>query len=349
MKKQLTILSSLFLASVTGIISCKPDPSFEPKVLAPIAFNVPQGWPQPFYNFNGNNKLTREGFELGRKLFYDPRLSRDNTVSCGSCHQQFSGFAQIDHPVSHGVDDLLGPRNSPALFNLNWHTSFMWDGGINHIENQPVAPIQNPVEMDETLDNVLNKLRSDATYRSMFKAAFGDETINTQRMSWAFTQFMGMMVSSDSKYDKYKRGEAGGAMTTQELAGYEVYKQKCASCHKEPLFTDFTFRNNGLAVTSVNDSGRAHITQRADDLYKFKMPSLRNLKYTWPYMHDGRFNTLDQVLNHYTTGIIQSPTLDASLTSGIALTTQEKEDLLSFLNTLNDEAFTKNPLFAEPK
>lgn len=336
------------LSSIAFAQSCKPDPDMDVKAEAPLAFNVPQGWPTPSYNYS-NNPVNKAGFELGRKLFYDTKLSKDNTISCGSCHQQFSGFAQIDHPVSHGINDLVGNRNSPPLFNLNWHTSFMWDGGINHIENQPIAPIQNPIEMDETMANVVTKLQADATYRSMFKAAFGDETVNSQRIAKAFVQFMGMIVSSNAKYDKYKRGEAGGAFTQQELDGYNVYKQNCATCHAEPLFTDFSFRNNGLPPTSVNDSGRAHITLSAADLYKFKMPSLRNLKYTWPYMHDGRFNTIDQVLNHYASGIMQSPTLDTKLSGGIALTDQQKEDLKAFLNTLNDEEFVKNTMFQEVK
>ncbi len=342
------IISGFILSTIVLVQACKPDPDMDVKAEVPLSFNVPQGWPTPIYTYN-NNPLSKAGFELGRKLFYDSRLSKDNTISCGSCHQQFSGFAQIDHPVSHGINDLVGTRNSPPLFNLNWHTSFMWDGGINHIENQPIAPIQNPIEMDETMANVVIKLQSDATYRSMFKAAFGDETVNSQRIAKAFTQFMGMIVSSNAKYDKYKRGEAGTVFTQQEQDGYNVYKQNCASCHTEPLFTDFSYRNNGLPPTSVNDSGRAHITLSAADVYKFKMPSLRNLKYTWPYMHDGRFNTIDQVLNHYTTGILQSPTLDNKLSTGIALTDKQKEDLKAFLNTLNDEEFVANTMFQEVK
>lgn len=342
------IITGITLAVIALAMSCKPDPSFEPKTETPLAFTVPQGWPTPYYNYS-NNPLSKEGFELGRKLFYDTRLSKDNTIACGSCHQQFSAFAQIDHPVSHGINDLLGHRNSPALFNLNWHTSFFWDGGVNHIENQPIAPIENPVEMAEKMGDVVSKLQADATYRSMFKAAFGDETVTSQRVARAFAQFMGMMVSSNAKYDKYKRGESGGAFSQQELDGYDVYKQNCAACHTEPLFTDFSYRNNGLPPTSVNDSGRAHITLATADLYKFKIPSLRNLKYTWPYMHDGRFTTIDQVLNHYASGILQSPTLDTKLSAGITLTTKQREDLKAFLNTLNDEEFVANTMFKEVK
>jgi cytochrome c peroxidase len=340
---------SLFIFSICFVIAwvgCKPDPDLQPAVETPLQFTVPQGWPKPVYNFE-NNALSRSGFELGRKLFYDGRLSKDNNISCGSCHQQFAGFAHADHALSHGINDLLGNRNSPALFNMNWHTSFFWDGGVNHIESQPINPIQNPVEMDENMPNIVTKLNADANYRSMFKAAFGDETINSQRIFKALSQFMGMMVSSNSKFDKYKRGEA--SLTTEEANGYTLFVSKCASCHTEPLFTDYALRNNGLSVTIVKDSGRAHITKDVADLYKFKTPSLRNLKYTFPYMHDGRFKTLNDVLDHYATGIVVSPTLDPKLAGGITLTAQERNNLLAFLNTLNDEEFIKNPLFAEVK
>lgn len=332
---------------VIGLNSCKPDPSFDSKPVEEVyEFNVPQGWPAPFYSFQ-NNTLTKEGFELGRRLFYDPRLSRNNEISCGSCHQQTAAFAQHDHALSHGVEDRLGNRNSPVMFNLNWHTSFFWDGGVNHIESQPINPIQNPVEMDENLPNIITKLNADSRYKSMFKAAFGDETINSQRIFKAISQFMGMLVSSTSRYDKYTRGEAGGDLSASELNGLSVFRAKCASCHKEPLFTDYSYRNNGLPVTAVNDSGRAHITLDAADLYKFKIPSLRNLQYSGPYMHDGRFSTLDEVLDHYATGIVHSPTLDPLLQNGIQLTIQEKADLLAFLNTLNDAQFIADKRFAE--
>lgn len=327
------------------VASCQKDPEIkEPE--PEIAFTVPQGWPAPHYNFE-NNKVTKAGFELGRKLFFDGRLSRTNDISCGTCHQPATAFAQIDHAVSHGVEDKLGVRNSPPLFNLAWHPSFFWDGGVNHIENQPIAPITNPVEMDEKIEQVVTKLQADETYRAMFKAAFGDETINTQRISKAIAQFQGILISANAKYDQVQRGEA--AFTEGETRGLNIFKAKCASCHKEPLFTDFSFRNNGLSVNFVNDSGRAHITRLAGDLYKFKVPSLRNLKYSQPYMHDGRFTTLDAVLNHYGTGIQSSPTLDPLLASGAIITADQKEDLLSFMNTLNDESFVKDVRFKEVK
>lgn len=345
--KKLVIICVIGFISAAAIISgCMPDPMIDPQKA--ITFDVPQGWPEPFYKFD-NNPLSDARFELGRKLFFDPRLSRDNTISCGSCHQPFAAFSQLDHDVSHGVDNLLGTRNSPALFNLAWYTSFFWDGGVNHIESQPIAPIQNPVEMDEKLENIIAKLKADPDYKTRFNQAFGSDTINSQRIFKAIAQFMALLVSKDSKYDKYTRGEAGGALTASETKGLSIFEQNCASCHKAPLFSDFSYRNNGLKPSAINDSGRAHITKEAVDMYKFKVPSLRNLKYTQPYMHDGRFSTLEQVLDHYTSGIHTSPTLDPLLGAGIQLSAQDKTDLINFLGTLNDETFVKNPRFQEFK
>ncbi|HTN47405.1 MAG TPA: cytochrome c peroxidase [Flavipsychrobacter sp.] len=344
MKKTCIAIIGLMFSAACFFVACKPDPAIIPS--KDISFDIPPGWPQPFYNFE-NNTLSKNGFELGRKLFFDPRLSRTNTVSCGTCHQPFSAFAQLDHNVSHGVEDKIGTRNSPSLFNLNWHTSFFWDGGVNHLEVQPINPIQNPVEMDENFGNIIVKLSSDADYKARFTATYGNDSINSQRILKALAQFMGMLVSSNSKYDKYMRGEAGGNMTEGELRGLAIFKANCAGCHKEPLFSDFSLRNNGLSVTTANDSGRAIITHSVTDLYKFKVPSLRNLKYSPPYMHDGRFTTLNQVLDHYASGIQKSATLDPSLAEGIRLSKQEREDLKAFLNTLNDEDFVKDPRFQE--
>jgi len=344
MRKLILILAGFCAIALSVLSGCQPDPAIDPQQR--IKFAVPKGWPQPHYNFE-NNPLTDDGFELGRKLFFDNRLSRGNTVSCGSCHQPFSAFAQLDHPVSHGVEDRLGTRNSPGLFNLAWHTSFFWDGGVNHIENQPIAPIQNPLEMDETLENIIAKLNEDADYRNRFRKVYGSDTINSQRIFKAITQFMAALVSSNSKYDKYTRGESGGTLTSEEVRGLSVFTGKCASCHTPPLFSDFSYRNNGLMPSGAKDSGRAHITGDPADLYKFKVPSLRNLKYTMPYMHDGRFNTLEKVLDHYATGIHASPTLDTKLSAGIQLTAQERADLIAFLNTLNDNSFVQNPRFQE--
>lgn len=343
--KGITKKYAVLLLMISWFAACKPDPDFNAAVVSPepqIQFHVPDGWPAPVYNFE-NNTLTDAGFYLGRRLFYDTRFSRDNTISCGSCHQSYAAFSHAGHALSHGVDDLLGVRNSPALFNLNWHKGFFWDGGVNHIEVQPLSPIQNPVEMDENLPNIIEKLKADAKYKEMFKAAWGDETITSQRIFKSLAQFMGMLVSDNSKYDQYKRGETG--LTASETKGYAIYRDKCAACHTEPLFSDYSYRNNGLVPTS--DSGRMRITVDEADKYKFKVPSLRNLKYTGPYMYDGRIKTLEGVLDHYDTGIYQFPTLDPLLKDGIHLTTEERSNLLDFLNTLNDETFIRNPMFQE--
>lgn len=331
------------------LYSCSVDPAIKPVLPADhIEAVVPAGWPQPVYTFE-NNPLSVEKFKLGRELFYEEKLSADNTISCGSCHQNFVAFANAEHAVSHGINGQLGNRNTPGLFNLNWTPAFMWDGGINHIEVQPLGPITNPIEMAENMNSVLAKLNADGKYKLLFKNAYGDETATTERMFKAMAQFMGMMYSYNSRYDLYKRGEQGGNMDAQELSGYQLFQQKCASCHAEPLFTDYAFRNNGLPVNvNVQDSGRMHITNDPNDRYKFKTPSLRNIMMTGPYMHDGRFSTIDQVLDHYASGVVQSPTLDPQLQSGIQLTAQERTDLKAFLNTLTDYQLLYDTKFKDP-
>lgn len=348
MKNSIVKVFTLVILSWILIAGCDQDPAIDMEIAdEDIVFKIPQGFPQPVYQFQ-NNTLSKEGFKLGRKLFYDGRLSKDNTISCGFCHQQFAAFANFDHKVSHGINSLLGTRNAPPMFNLVWHPTFMWDGGINHIEVQPLAPITNPVEMDETLDNIVVKLQADAVYRQLFKEAFGDETINSQRIFKALAQFMGMLNSYNSRYDKYVRGEPGGNMTSEELDGLSLFRQKCSSCHTEPLFTDFSYRNNGLRIdTNYKDIGRMHITGLLTDSLKFKVPTLRNIDLTMPYMHDGRFNTLSQVLDHYISGIHTSTTLDAQLTNGIPLTTIEKQNIIRFLQTLSDYEFITDPRFSE--
>lgn len=334
----------LFISAMLS--SCSVDAELPDELTADdVKFYVPQGFPQPVYNFSGN-PVSIEGFELGRKLFYDPRLSRDNTISCGTCHTQSGAFSHVEHQLSHGIDGLIGTRNAPGLFNLAWHQTFMWDGGINHIESQPLGPIANPVEMDENIANVLVKLRNDANYPQMFEAAFGSDTITTQRMMWAITQFQGIMISANSKYDQYTRGEA--QLSQPELNGLATFRSKCASCHPEPLFMDNSYHNNGLAPEpTIMDAGRMRITNDPADSMKFKTPSLRNIAITGPYMHDGRFTTLSQCLNHYSGTMYPSSTLDPQLTTGIPLTAQEKSDLLAFLATLTDYTFIQDPKFKE--
>lgn len=331
------------ILTALAIDGCKKSNDFKP---TPMPLVVPQGFPPPTQVF-AENPPTKEGFELGRRLFYDGRLAKDGQVSCASCHQQFAAFATFDHDLSHGVDNQLTTRNSPALFNMAWYTSFHWDGGINHLEVQPLAPITAPNEMGETVENVIKKLQLDARYRTMFKAAFGTEEINSQRMLKAIAQFVGSMVSANSKYDQMKRGAA--VFTPIEQNGYQVFLAKCNSCHREPLFTDNSFRNIGLPMNGLNDRGRMAITGRREDSLKFKVPTLRNIMLSFPFMHDGRFVGFDQVFNHYSRGGVPSATLDPLLRNGIPLNNNERNALLAFFQTLTDQEFIQNPLFSAPR
>lgn len=304
-------------------------------------FRKPANFPEPVHDFK-KYPVTIAGFELGRQLFYESAFSRDNTISCGNCHVQSSGFTQHGHDLSHGIDDQLGTRNSPPIMNLAWSKSFMWDGGVIHLDIFPLTPITNPVEMDEKMANVIAKLKVKGFYLKKFRAAYGDTAITGKRVFDALTQYMLMCVSSDSKYDSVMRS-SGPQFTMLEKNGYLIFKRDCSGCHKEPLFTDGSFRNNGLDQTYNQDVGRQAITLDAKDRYKFKVPSLRNNKYTAPYMHDGRFTTIDQVLDHYDSKIKPEATLDPLLQKhgivGIHLTTDDKVAIKAFLNTLNDTHF----------
>jgi cytochrome c peroxidase len=335
MNKRFLVFAAVFIL----LMSCNKD------ILNRFTgFRQPANFPAPVYRMN-DNPITEDGFILGRKLFYEPRLSRNNTISCGSCHIQSSAFTQHGHDVSHGIDDRLGSRNSPPIMNLAWSPDFFWDGGVFDLDLQPIAPITNHEEMDETVENVLNKLRQHPQYPSLFKKAFGSTEITTARMMKALSQFMLLCISSQSKYDSVKNGT--GKFTAEEQQGYTLFQQKCSNCHKEPLFTDHSFRNNGIAIGPNNDKGRYLVTLNDADRYKFKVPSLRNLEFTAPYMHDGRFLTLDAVLDHYTSGVQSTPNLDPLLSNGIPLSSTEREQLRAFLKTLSDRNFLNNRLLSE--
>jgi cytochrome c peroxidase len=313
-----------------------------------IKFVQPKGWPKPYYDLS-KNKITRSGFKLGKLLFFDQILSRDSSTSCASCHIQFTGFTHIDHALSHGINGLKGTRNSPVVFNMAWAPMFMWDGGVAHLDVQPIAPITNPVEMDNTLENVIKKMNAQHYYRMRFYKAFGDSGITTQKTMWAISQFILMLESYNSKYDKMKRKEKGETFTVQEQKGYELFLKNCNACHKEPLFTDYSFQNNGLrSDPQLNDVGRYKITKNPGDSLKFKVPTLRNIAVSFPYMHDGRFRDLRQVLDHYTNGIYLSKTTSPLLNKGILLTDEEKECLIAFLNTLTDKEFLFDLRFRRP-
>lgn len=328
----------LLLIAFTGM-NCSPESDHRYP-----GFEVPPGFPSPVYN-PIQHGMTEKGYALGRKLFYDPILSKDNSVSCEDCHKQWSAFADGNHALSHGVDNQFGTRNSPPIFNLAWHPHFMWDGGINHIEVMPVAPITNQVEMGERLQNVIDKLNNHPDYPLLFEEVFHTRPINSYQLLKALAWFLTSIVSADSKYDLVMQGKA--AFTEEEKQGFEIFKLYCKTCHTPPLFTSFEFKNNGIDSSFPNDSGRARITNQHEDVGKFKVPSLRNWYYSRYYMHDGRFEHIDDVLQHYNHGIKYSHSLDTTLLpiGGFKLEEYEIAALKEFLLTLNDQVFIQNELY----
>jgi len=308
---------------------------------------IPAVFPSPVHTFR-DNPLSKEGFELGRKLFYDDRLSIDNAHPCSSCHQQIAGFGTYEHDRSHGVFNSHTLRNAPVLFNLAWNTSFHWDGEFSSLQDEAAQPINGHIEMGESFEGVINKIKDDKDYQEMFKEVFRYPFIRPEFILKALEQFTGYMVSADSKYDRYKKGSA--TFTAQEDAGYQLYKANCATCHPEPMFTDYSIRNIGLPVDNfLKDYGRMRITGKKEDSLKFKTPTLRNTYVSANYMHDGRFNTLLQCINHYRSGVQQSTTLDPLLTNGIPLTNTEATNLTIFLRALTDSTFLKDPRFSKPQ
>ncbi|WP_233194560.1 cytochrome-c peroxidase [Aquimarina sp. I32.4] len=343
----------LLLYSVIILIgtSCSSDKdNYIPIENVNLEFTVPSNFPKPTYKM-ALNPPTEKGFELGKKLFYDGRLASDGVVSCGFCHIQDFAFTHHTHIVSHGVNGALGTRNAQPLHNMAFMKEFTWDGATMHLDLQPIIPITAAVEMNETFNSILQKLEEQPEYVKLFAEAFEDQKINTDNLLKALSQFMVMMVSANSKYDKIERNE-GSVFTKEEEAGFELFKTKCASCHQGTLFTDQSYRNNGLPIDSLyNDIGRKRVTGLAEDIYKFKVPSLRNIELTFPYMHDGRLKTLSDVLDHYSNGIENSETLDPILkqndTLGISMTPQEKQYIISFLKTLTDDDFLNDNRFSE--
>ena len=324
------------------IISCKKSDAGR-KRTTPISFTIPDGFPEPTYNFN-DNPITEEGFALGKKLFHDNRLSSHADVTCSSCHQQQAAFTTFDHDLGHGTNHQHTRRNVPVIFNMAWGKEFEWDGKIERLMDQPLSCMTAPEKMGEQVGTVAAKLSADTSYRRMFSEAFGDANITSDHLAKALTQFVVMLVSADSKYDKVKRGEA--SFNTSEQNGYDLFKAKCASCHAEPLFTDHSFRNNGIGTTAFHvDFGRMEVTGDPADSLKFKVPTLRNIALTGYYAHDGRYIAVGQLLDHYSSQIEQIPGLDPLLQNGIPLTGLEKFYLQEFLNTLSDSTLINDPRF----
>jgi cytochrome c peroxidase len=348
MKKTVTTLLIMILSAMLiaySFESCRKKESAAPAA-TPLTQEIPAGFPAPAYTF-ADNPLTKEGFELGRKLFYDGRLSVDGNFPCSGCHQQIAAFGTYEHDLSHGYNESHTLRNAPPLFNLAWQKVFHHDGKFTTLIEEAKQPIAAHDEMAESFPNVLFKIWEDKTYREMFTAVYGDSRITPDRLTKALAQFTGFMVSANSKYDNVKKGAA--VFTAEEDRGYILFKNKCATCHPEPMFTDYSYRNIGLPLDPfLNDYGRMRVTGNKEDSLKFRVPTLRNVLLTSNYMHDGRFGTLAQSLEHYRTGVQASSTLDPLLNGLIILTNAESIDLISFLKTLSDSSFIKDIRFAMP-
>lgn len=346
MKNKSRFLFILFTICIVFLSFVKDDNPYFSISKKDVKLILPKNFPQPVYSFK-NNKITPEGFILGRELFYENLFSRDNSVSCGSCHQRISAFAHIDHTLSHGIYGRIGNRNIPSMQNLIWNNSFMWDGGITNLEIQPLGPISNPLEMDETIERIVEKLQKTSKYKPLFEKAFGDTLINSERILKAITQFVGLMISNNSKYDKYVVGKA--EFTPEEEHGLQLFRAKCASCHTEPLFTNNSFRNNGLVPDStLKDIGREKITTKSEDKYVYKVPTLRNIEMSYPYMHDGRYRKLKDILNFYGSPENHTSSVDPLVKKIGQLDFTEKKDLILFLLTLTDKEFLYDRRFADP-
>lgn len=353
------VLFLFLLATLIG--ACGPDEQ-TPVQYDPSLYSLDFGtFPNP--NLPVDNLPTNAGVQLGRMLFYEKALSKDGSMACADCHLQKDLFSDI-RQFSIGVEDLPGKRQAMPVFNLAWHKNgLFWDGRAPLVRDQALKPIQDPLEMNETLDNAVAKLKAIKKYRDQFVRAFGDDTITADRIGLAIEQFEFTMISNDSKYDRFLLGEM--ALTDSEERGRILFFREfdpfigqkggeCFHCHGGFNFTNDQFMNNGLDDDSgFTDLGRFMVTNDPPDKARFKVPSLRNIAFTPPYMHDGRFSTLEEVIEHYATGVKPSSTLDDLLfhniePDGLQLTTQDKADLVQFLKTLTDENLSSDDRFSDP-
>ena len=320
-----------------------------PAGATPYRLAITQRFPRPI--LPQDNPLTKEGVALGGKLFHDTRLSINNTQSCASCHAREHALAD-PRQFSVGAEGKTGKRNAMAIFNMAWHDGFFWDGRAKTLRDQVLMPVQDTVEMHETLPVVTAKLEKDDAMRATFSKAFGSPGVTADRMARALEQFILTQISQNSKFDRAARKVA--TLTAEEARGLQLFTTEfdparglrgadCFHCHGGTLFSNHKFTNNGL-VLAADDVGRMAVTGVEGDRGKFKTPSLRNIALTAPYMHDGRFKTLEEVVEHYSTGVRKSATLDPNIAkhpdSGLQLTAEDKKALVAFLKALTDEDFT---------
>ena len=333
-----------FIIIASCFASCNSDDSDMISYDNPeLSLQIPADFPElnPYVSLN---KPTKYGVELGEKLFSDKRFSADNTISCSNCHIQASAFA--DHnPRAIGIEGRIGLRNAPPIQNLMFLKFFNWDGSRLQLETQPLVPIITHEEMDSSILEVIGKIKDDASYKDLFRKAFGDQEITPDRIYQSIAQFEYTLISANSKYDKVKRKE-GQSFTENEAAGYATFQQKCASCHSTELFTDQSFRNIGFPLnTDSNEAGRGRVTGIPADFMSFRVPTLRNIEYTAPYGSFGQFATLKSVLDYFDSGVLEADNLDPIFKNNgnrIPLTELEKENLIAFMKTLSDQEFIGN-------
>lgn len=335
-----------------------------PDIGTPYELEVPYFFPQP--NIPDFNPLTVEKVELGRYLFWEKDLSRNNTVSCGSCHFPEGSFAD-NSAVSVGLYGETGNRSSMPLINMAWSTSFFWDGRAATLEEQIIEPVINPIEMDMTWAEAVERIEGDSLYQALFTAAYGTPCVDSLRMSHAMAHFIRTMISANSKFDK-ARYYGQGQLTLSEIRGMELFMAEggdpetvpggqgggdCFHCHggSLTLFTDNLFHNNGLDSVITDDLGREEFTGFVYDRGLFRTPTLRNIALTAPYMHDGRLLSLEEVMEHYNSGGHDSPTLDPLMKfpgEGLGLSPQDVDDLINFMESLTDTDFIENEAFHDP-
>ncbi|SER88045.1 cytochrome-c peroxidase [Pedobacter rhizosphaerae] len=342
---------SFFLAGV--IMSCKKEPVIpvSSEAVQYITLTAPEGFPA--IKINSDNPLSNQGVELGRLLFYDVRLSGNNKVSCASCHSQRLAFSDGVALTNAGVSGQNLERHSPALINLAWANGFFWDGGSKNLESQAFGPITNMHEMQQDLNELEFELKQVPEYVKRFSDIFKDG-VKATNVAKALAQFQLTLISSNSKYDKFKLGEI--SLNAQELRGLNLIHIKCKSCHSGELFTDNAYHNNGIDDVYSDEhegihQGRYRITHDPSDLGSFKTPTLRNVMLTAPYMHDGRFKNIDEVLEHYNSGLKKSSTVDPLLFQnnkqlGVPISPKEKLDIKAFLMALTDNDFITNKKFS---
>jgi len=335
----------LILIIGLGLIACQPEPAAEP-VAEEYPVQVPRGFPQ--LEKGHPNAMTTAGIALGEQLFFDPILSADSTVSCASCHQPALAFTD-GRAVAIGINGQKGKRNAPSLLNAAfYHTGLFWDGRAETLEEQALVPVEDPLEMGNSWEKVIKVLREHNRYPTLFKQAFQirDTTELTRHLvAKALAQYQRSLMSGISRYDLEEQGLA--SFTESEKRGKAIFMDasaelphgECGHCHTPPLFTDLTYMNNGLdevgSLEDYPDRGRGKVTGTKYDNGRFRVPSLRNVGITAPYMHDGRFATLEEVVDHYNSGGHFAPNVDPKVRK-LHLSSSDKQDLVNFLKTLTD-------------